>query len=179
MKLLMFIPLLFSLTACGKYSIRNIDNPTPRPDYGGWLKQDGSPMTDLEGRQALLECGDPSPEMNRFIYERTLGIIESDDRVKHSFMVQGCMEQSGLSRNPAWGRGWTLKESCRLFPRYASYPACQPGAVFPQRSVERRLNSWYCKIKTDREYCRQHAFTPSACDDPKIDYTNPPPECQP
>ena len=28
MKLLMFIPLLFSLTACGKYSIRNIDNPT-------------------------------------------------------------------------------------------------------------------------------------------------------
>ena len=179
MKPLVLIPLLFFLAACGKYSIRNIDNPTPRPDYGGWMKPDGSIMTDLEGKRALLECGDPSPSMNRFIEEKALGITNGDESHNYSFTVRGCMEQSGLSRNPSWGKGWSLKETCMLHPRYASYPACQPGAVFPQRSVERRLNSWYCKIKTDREYCRQHAFTPSACDDTKNDYTNPPPESPP
>ncbi|MRR52064.1 MAG: hypothetical protein EG825_14325 [Rhodocyclaceae bacterium] len=173
MRLLLLMPLII-LNACGQYSIRNLDNPTPRPNYGGWIKPDGSPMQYLEAKRALLECGDPSPEASGFEYEMALGITDEEEQIKHSFMVQGCMESSGLRQT--WS---SLKKDCSLQDRYATFPACQPGAVFPKRSVERRLNSWYCKIHTDREYCRKHTFIPSACDDPKEDYNNPPLECLP
>jgi hypothetical protein len=144
----------------------------PAPEtYEQWKKA-GSTM--LEVKKALLECGEPSPVRNKFIHEKALGIKDPDDQLNYFFLTDGCMEQSDFFVPGAK----KTTEYC-LWERHRHLPACQPGAVFPQRSVERRLNSWYCKIKTDREYCRQHAFTPSACDDPKIDYTNPPPECQP
>lgn len=161
------------VASCGQYSIQNIDKPAPRSDEG-WLRSDGTPLHWREAGKALLECGDPSIDMTGFVYKQALGITDLDETLKHAFMVNGCMEQSGLRRR--WG---SLKESCSYYPHYASFPACQPGSVFPKRSVERRLNSWYCRIKTDREYCRRHAFTPSACDDPKKDYNNPPLECRP
>jgi hypothetical protein len=128
----------------------------------------------MEARRALLECGAPSPDMSSFIYEHVLGVDSLDAQISQSFMVSGCMEKAGLVR-----RWHSLKESCKLYPRYAAFPACQPDAVFPERSIEHRLNSWYCKLKTDRDYCRKHAFTPSACDDPEKDYYNPPLECRP
>jgi hypothetical protein len=167
---------LIALSGCGKYSIRNIDNPPPRPAYGGWLKPDGTVLPEIEAKRALLECGAPSPELSILAYELALGIKDSDDTIKHMLMVRGCMEQAGLRRQPGWD---SLRSSCKVQAHFSAFPACQPGAVFPERSVERRLNSWYCKVKTDREYCRKHAFNPAACDDPKKDYNNPPPECRP
>ena len=164
---------LTALAACGQYSIRNIDKPAPR-SYEGWLRSDGSPLPIHEARRLLLECGAPSPDVTSFVYQKALGLYELDDQLRHSFEVTGCMEKAGFK-----DRWASLKNSCSLYSHYAQFPTCQPDAVFHTPSVERRLNSWYCKLKTDREYCRKHAFTPSACDDPKKDYNNPPDICRP
>jgi hypothetical protein len=164
---------VMALGACGQYSIRNIDKPAPK-SYEGWLKPDGSSLPINEARRALLECGAPSPEITSFVYEKAMGLYDEDDKLRDSFEITGCMEKAGFKRR------WTSqKKDCSLYPRYAQFPACQPNATFRTRSVERRLNSWYCKLETDRDYCRKHAFTPSACDDPKEDYNNPPAICRP
>lgn len=166
------IVLLFVL-GCAQYSIRNIDKPAPQTNEG-WLRADGTRVSTFEAGKALLECGAPSPELNAFVYQQALGINDPDQRLNHYFAVMRCMEHSGFAL-----------QSNDSVPKYCSWDhnkhlsACRSGATFPERSVERRLNSWYCKLETDLEYCRKHAFTPSACDDPKIDYDNPPPICRP
>lgn len=71
---------------------------------------------------------------------------------------------------------WTLKDACADV-RYRDYPACQPNAVIPTPSAERRLNSWYCKVKSDYEYCLEHALAPKLCSLERV--ANPPPECLP
>lgn len=164
------IMVLLALSGCGEPSIRNIDKPAPQSDES-WTKPGA---IQLEIRKALLECGDPSPATNAFIYEKALGIKDSDGRLNHSFLTHACMERTGFVYR--WKHSFT--DYCS-WDRHKHLPACQPGAVIPKRSVELRLNSWYCRLKTDRDYCRQHAFTPSACDNPKKDYNNPPPECRP
>lgn len=84
------------------------------------------------------------------------------------------MENSGFLY---WGKR-KFADYCTMY-RDKQLPACQPGALIPERSVERRLNSWHCKLETDHDYCRKHAFIPAACDDPKYsNYDNPPPECR-
>lgn len=128
----------------------------------------------LEVKMGMLECGAPHYAPTSFMYEKALGLRTLDEQLSYAFMVSACMEKAGFR-----ARWDSVAESCRKLSQYNTYPVCQPGAVIPERSVERRLNGWYCKLKTDRDYCRQHAFTPSACDDPKKDYTNPPPECRP
>lgn len=159
------------LVGCGsEHSIRNIDKPAPYA-YESWVKPGAS---QLDIKKALLECGDPHYAPTGFIYQK-IGLKTLDEQLRFGFMVEACMEKAGFRQR--WGG--SLEKSCRMQPIYKTYPACQPGAVIPERSVELRLNSWYCKLKTDREYCRKHAFTPSACDDPKKDYSNPPPECRP
>jgi hypothetical protein len=162
---------LFLLAGCGTdFSIRNIDKPAPLP-YESWVKSGAS---ELDVKKALLECGDPAPNTTGFIYEKALGMKDLDAQLNHQFLTGACMEKSGFRLR--WGD--TIAKYCS-WDRHRHLPACQPGAVIPERSVERRLNSWYCKVKTDREYCRKHAFNPAACDDPKKDYNNPPPECRP
>lgn len=158
------------LAGCSQYSIRNIDKPAPR-SYEGWLKPDGSPLPINEARRALLECGAPSPDLTESVYKQALGLT---DWLNHYFMVEGCMERAGYTLR--WGD--SIAKFCS-WDRHKNLPACQPGAAFPEPSVERRLNSWYCKVKTDREYCRKHSFTPPHCDDPKKDYNNPPDICRP
>lgn len=163
---------LLALSGCGEYSIRNIDKPAPE-SYESWVKPG---TTQLDVKKALLECGDPHPATNSFIYEKAFGITDFDEEMKHYLMTKACMERAGYAH-----RWRSLAQSCAdsNFPKRKTYPACQPGAVIPERSIERRLNSWHCKLKTDRDYCRKHAFAPAACDDSKKDYNNPPPECLP
>lgn len=159
------------LVGCGSgYSIQNIDKPAPY-EYESWVKP-GS--TQLDVKKALLECGKPSTSPNAFIYEKALGIKDSDGQLNQQFLTDSCMERAGFAIR--WGD--TVARYCS-WERHKHLPACQPGAAIPERSVERRLNSWHCKLKTDRDYCRKHAFVPAACDDPKKDYNNPPPECRP
>jgi len=164
------LPALLLMGCVGEYSIRNIDKPAPEA-YESWVKPGA---TQLDIKKALLECGDPSPATNSFIYEKALGIKDNDGQLNHQFLTHACMEKSGF----VYRWKYTLVDYCS-WDRHKHLPACQPSAVIPERSVERRLNSWHCKLKTDRDYCRKHAFVPAACDDPKKDYTNPPPECRP
>ena len=82
-----------------------------------------------------------------------------DAQVNFYSLVIGCMEREGFRRS--WG---SLKQGCAARHHYATtLPACQPGAVFLERSVERRLNSRHCKLKTDVEYCRKHSSLPFLC----------------
>jgi hypothetical protein len=158
------------LSACGfGYSIENIDKPAPR-SYEGWVKP-GAGLLDV--KKALLECGAPHYDLDSNTWA-AIGVTDDAERMSRSFLVDRCMENGGFIDR--WGD--TVKKYCS-WDRHKHLPACQPGAVIPQRSVERRLNSWLCKLKTDREYCRKHALTPNACDDPKKDYNDPPPECRP
>lgn len=160
------------LAGCSEYVARNLPmgEPAHLPD-DSWMKHGA---TRLDIRKALLECGSPSTQVDRFIYEKSLGIKDDDDILNHGLLTHACMENSGYQY---WRKG-AFADYCSVY-NYKHLPACQAGATIPERSVERRLNSWYCRLKTDREYCRKHAFTPSACDDPKKDYDNPPPECRP
>ena len=70
----------------------------------------------------------------------------------------------------------SVGERCAWTDR-SSLPACQPNADIPKPSVERRLNSWWCRIKTDYKYCRRHAVNPAACK--PEGHKHPPPECLP
>jgi hypothetical protein len=175
MATLMFVSVW--LSGCSEYIARNMKmgEPTRWPDEK-WVKEG---TTRLDIRKALLECGDVSTQPDRFVYEMVMGIRDIDAILNHQLLVGGCMEKSGfVEKAGRGGRSPTLADYCTVY-QDRHLPACQPGAVIPERSVERRLNSWYCKVKTDREYCRKHAFNPAACDDPKKDYNNPPPECRP
>lgn len=163
------IMVFLALSGCGEYSIRNIDKPAPEA-YEKWMKP-GLSLLDI--KKAMLECGAPHYAPTGFIYEAA-GFKTLNEQLSHSFMVSACMEKSGFV-----ARWDSVEQSCRKFAEYKTYPACQSGAAIPERSVERRLNSWHCRIKADREYCRKHAFVPAGCDDPKKDYNTPPPECRP
>ncbi|GHU17024.1 hypothetical protein FACS189475_00190 [Betaproteobacteria bacterium] len=99
-----------------------------------------------------------------------------EEQQNNSFMATGCMQKAGFV-----SKSGGVSKSCQIHSRFKSLPACQPDAIFPERSVERRLNSWYCRNlpKIDREYCRKLNFRPAACDRPEEDYNKPPPECLP
>lgn len=156
-----------ALTGCTNYSLSNIDKPAPKT-YEKWITGD---TTRFDARKALLECGAPSPSPTSRTY-RAIGITNLDEQLRRSFMVTACMESSG--HRARWGG---LSESCGLQSRYKNFPACQPNADIPKPSIERRLNSWWCRIQTDYEFCRNHAVNPSACD--SDDHKHPPPECLP
>ncbi len=155
------------LSSCG-YSIRNIDKPPPA-EHETWAKQGVSPF--LGVRKSLLECGLITlGGTTKEEYEQ-VGIVDVQDQINHSFLVDRCMLKNGFVEQ---NTRWTLKEACADM-RYRDYPACQPNATIPTPSVERRLNGWYCKTKTDYEYCLKHALAPQLCSPEKTN--NPPPEC--
>tara|TARA_R110000787_G_scaffold177485_1_gene289496 strand:- start:2343 stop:2867 length:525 start_codon:yes stop_codon:yes gene_type:complete len=162
--------LFFLLVGCTQYSIRNIDKPPPE-DYQMWKKSNKS---QLDVKKALLECGAIAPSTlgwpYRKAYEKT-GVIEEDEQFNHGFLVDKCMIKAGFIQQ---NTNWTLNEAC-TDTRYRNYPACQPNAVIPSPSVERRINSWYCKVKSDYNYCLTHALAPQLCSREKT--KNPPPEC--
>ncbi|MGM0516888.1 MAG: hypothetical protein ACQER6_04745 [Pseudomonadota bacterium] len=145
----------------------NIDKPAPKT-YEKWMTGD---TTRLDARKALLECGAPSPDPTGWTYQ-AVGLIDLYDQLNRAFIVTACMESAG--HRARWGG---LSESCGLQRQYKKLEACQPNANVPKLSVERRLNSWWCRIHTDYEFCRNHAVNPSACD--PDDHKHPPPECLP
>lgn len=178
MKWVVLFAFSFFVCACGEHSIRNLGQ-MPSRDFDGWLDSSNTPISPGVATKILMECGDPAPGRGResnHVYEKIMKIKDFDERINHHFSILGCMEHNGFYKN---GDRGSLKTSCKLYPRYAIFSACQPNAKFPERSVERRLNSWWCRTKTDREYCRKNALIPSGCDSPKKDYNNPPPECRP
>ncbi|EJF93367.1 hypothetical protein LBE40_05960 [Bartonella taylorii] len=97
----------------------------------------------LEVKKALLECGMPTP------YDE-----DSENRevsINAKATIYACMIQAGFRyKDKAVSRagGWcyTFKEE--------NLPICQPGAVIPQRSVKKRLNSPYCKKSPVQPECK-------------------------
>lgn len=158
------------LTGCAGYRLANLDKPASEA-CEAWTKPG---TTQLEVKKALLECGAPSPSPDAWAYEYGMGIKDPDSRLNRIFLTDACMERAGYTIR--WGD--SVKKYCS-WDRHKHLPACQPGAVIPERSVERRLTSWFCRLMTDLDYCLKHAVDPSGCTREGKDYNKPPPECLP
>ncbi|MCZ2159238.1 hypothetical protein NPX99_08310 [Bartonella sp. 220] len=122
--------ILLSISGC---DISNIDKSPPGEVY--WWKKLGADK--LEIKKALLECGMPTP------YDE-----DSENREVSNngwATIHACMIQAGFHYK---GRGnwcYTFKEE--------NLSICRPGAVIPQRSVKKRLNSPFCKKHPEQYEC--------------------------
>ncbi|WP_375675235.1 hypothetical protein [Bartonella sp. CL100XZDX] len=121
---------LLSVSGC---DIENIDKPPPG-EVHGWLKA-GADFTEIG--KALLECGMPS-------------LIDPDSENRNLSLnqmasIDACMVQAGF-RDRYGGPYWCYN--------YKDLPICQPGAVIPKRSVEKRLNSPFCKRSPVQPECK-------------------------
>lgn len=134
--------------------------PSP-PYYESWSKPGA---TTLEIKKMLLECGESHPSGGR------------DQSLNEEALVHLCMVNSGYSPVGFKGRredpgGW-----CRNWP---NLPACQPDAVIPESSVERRLSSQYCKVRMSHEYCMEANKETEGMICGYRNFDRPPPECLP
>jgi hypothetical protein len=125
--ILWLLPLII-FAGCIKTSFQ----PIP-PYYKLWIKPENSP---LDSRIALLECGWPSPWPTG--HGSDVATMSANDKT----LADRCMEISGFSYKDPFN-GYRRKLICSD-PWVAKYPACQHDAIIPTRSVERRLNSYYC-----------------------------------
>ncbi|WP_375684284.1 hypothetical protein [Bartonella sp. CB15SXKL] len=113
----------------------NIDKPSP-----GALSMWGKPGADFtEIGKALLECGMPTP------YD--IDPENQQQSINAKATVDACMVQAGFRYKDQRGGGWcyTFKEK--------NLPICRPGAVIPQRSIKKRLNSPFCKKHPEQPEC--------------------------
>ena len=115
----------------------------PLPDYKLW-KMSG--MTDVDIKKIRLECGALSARDDGGL--RTLN---------ETALVHMCIANAGFERIDFKGRVGQAPydEWCRNWP---DLPACQPGAEIPEPSVERRLNSRYCRIRTSFQACFENSM---------------------
>ena len=133
--IIILIALLLTGCDCKRgVCISNIDRYTH--NYQLW-EQPGK--TDLDVMKAYLECGGNYP------YTGSSGI--PGDGVA----TQICLENAGYNRVAYFERQPTCSKEYNK-----KYQACQPGAVIPTPSIERRLNSQYCKAEwnSNRPECQ-------------------------
>ncbi|PIT68205.1 hypothetical protein [Bartonella tribocorum] len=93
----------------------------------------------LEIKKALLECGVQYLD-GRLNIDKTL---EEKFNAEESESV--CMRQAGFQEK------WEMVKWCE---KYENLPICQPDAVIPKRSVERRLNSPHCEEHKEQPECQ-------------------------
>ncbi|WP_375645224.1 hypothetical protein, partial [Bartonella sp. MR100HLJHH] len=99
-------------------------NKTPTSSIGAWEKP-GADFTEIG--KALLECGMPTP------YDAD---PENQNRSFNQMAtIDACMLQAGFNYKYDVGGGWCGNHKAE------NLPICRPGAVIPQRSVKKRLNS--------------------------------------
>ncbi|WP_208432219.1 hypothetical protein [Bartonella doshiae] len=105
------------------------------PGYIAMWKKPGADQ--LEVKKALLECGMPAP------YD----VFPENQKLSPNDMVSidACMVQSGFHYKGRSNWCYTFKED--------NLPNCRPGAVIPQRSVKKRLNSPFCKKHPEQYEC--------------------------
>ena len=130
------------------------------PDTYLLYRKNGS--SDFETQKALLECGYANPYS---------GVPDWSNDVGY----EGYYEQEPLRRGCMLKDGFVDKlnnDSLCKHPNYRLTPACQPDAVIPTRSIERRLNSVFCK-----QYPRAQVCQPSGQEVvPQTEETAPPPK---
>jgi len=123
-KILVCILLAVVIGGCG---IEKSFQP-PGPTYS-YFKKPGA--SELDVKKVMLECGiEP-------ISGKSAKTGNND--MNTFFLAKWCMDKAGYK-----SVNLEIKKSCQL-EHNKQYPACQPGAVIPKPSVERRLNSEYCK----------------------------------
>ncbi|WP_375682212.1 hypothetical protein [Bartonella sp. CE47NXGY] len=115
-------------------------NKTPGGYLSAWEKNGVTNFTEVG--KALLECGMPTP------YD-----VDPENRkqsINAKATIYACMLQSGFrykDEEVARAGG-----PCYTF-RAENLPICRPGAVIPQRSVKKRLNSPFCKKHPEQYEC--------------------------
>jgi hypothetical protein len=103
---------------------------SPPDAFDEWSK----PQTSvLEVSKALLECG----MVNIHSYPLYIKGEPVKQARNENLLAERCMVNAGFIYNGDFG-------VCTYKPDQLQ-PACQPDAIIPSRSVERRLNSPYCK----------------------------------
>ena len=112
----------------------------PLPDYKLWRKNG---MTELDIKRIRLECGASSAHGYR-----------AEEALNDTALVYMCMLGAGFIAVDFKGRE-KPNTLCRNWP---DLPACQPGAEIPTPSVERRLNSRYCRIRTSFQACFKNSM---------------------
>ncbi|WP_208439271.1 hypothetical protein [Bartonella tribocorum] len=127
---LLSLLILLSITGC---DISNMDKPSPG-EVAVW-KKPGANFTEVG--KVLLECGMPSL-IDQDSENKTL----SDNEIA---TIDACMLQAGFRRKSG-GPYWCYN--------YNNLPICRPGAVIPKRSVEKRLNSPFCKKYKNADECQ-------------------------
>ncbi|WP_254474196.1 hypothetical protein [Bartonella sp. B1098] len=95
----------------------------------------------LEVKKALLECG------MQYLDGRLNTDKSMNERFNEEETVSVCMIQAGFQDKVGRVK-WCEKE------KYENLPICQPDAVIPQRSVERRLNSPHCEEHKEQPECQ-------------------------
>ncbi|EJF93440.1 hypothetical protein LBE40_05115 [Bartonella taylorii] len=118
-------------------SVAGCDIDKLGPSYRAMWEKPGADSTEVG--KALLECGMPTPYSE-----------DSENREVSNngwATIHACMIQAGFHYKDQRGGGWcyTYKEE--------NLPICRPGAVIPQRSVEKRLNSPFCKQHPEQYEC--------------------------
>jgi len=103
----------------------------PPSEFENWTK---SRTSVLEVKKALLECG-------VIVLSHYQPIIVEGKAIRqdqNSYLLgHRCMLSNGFEYIGEFG-------ACK-YKLDQSLSACQPDAIVPARSVERRLNSYYCK----------------------------------
>ncbi len=129
---LLSLLILLTVTGC---DIENIDKPPPG-EVAGW-KKPGADFTEVG--KALLECG--MPHLN-YLEDEVQKLSNNDNAT-----IDACMVQAGF-RDRYGGPSWCENHWME------NLPICQPGAVIPKRSVEKRLNSPFCKRSPVQPECK-------------------------
>lgn len=93
----------------------------------------------FEVKKALLECGIQHLD-GRLDTEKN-----TDEKFNAEESVNVCMIQAGFQDK--LGR-------VKWCEKYENLPICQPDAIIPQRSVERRLNSPHCEEHKEQPECQ-------------------------
>lgn len=135
---LVFSIYLLLLVGCfGDLSFQNLGKPPP-DYYRLWGKQG---ETEFDIKKRLFECG---WEGGGYI-EKNTGALVYMCMERAGYYVQSVNGKKKQSSNP-WCYHWP------------DLPACQPGAEIPTPSVERRLNSRYCRIRTSFQACFKNSM---------------------
>ncbi|UTO28640.1 hypothetical protein [Bartonella harrusi] len=90
---------------------------------------------ELWRKKILLECGVPD-------FDKVVALD-----LNQYASIEMCMAQSGFRPS------FPIQGFCENH-KAENLPICRPGAVMPQRSVERRLKSPYCKKHSEQYECQ-------------------------
>jgi hypothetical protein len=117
----------------------------PSPASDNWIKKDGSR---LESTKALLECGAPTPWS---LFSNIAGKkVKTSNEVA---LIELCLLKDGFFHAEPTFFGVKLEKiSPTSLYTTDHLMACQASAVPPTRSIERRLNSNYCKHRLYSTY---------------------------